>query len=81
MAAELTVDPSTGALSVTDRRVLFEGDFFGGAGSPVATYDVHPDGDRFLIARAEGGRRGEIVVWKDWLGELRSLLGAGEGGR
>ncbi len=74
MAAELSVE-ADGGLSVGGRERLFEGDFFGGPDSPVATYDVHPDGRRFLMARAEESGSGQIVVWTSWLGEIRAQLG------
>jgi hypothetical protein len=73
MAADVTVD-ATGDLSVVRAR-LFEGDFFGGPESPRATYDVHPNGDRFVLARAAGRSRVEIVVWMDWMEELKEGLG------
>jgi WD40 repeat protein len=74
MVAELEFDAG-GGMTVTARDRLFEGDFFGGPGSTKATYDVHPDGRRFVLARALGGRSGQIVIWTDWIGELKDRLG------
>jgi serine/threonine-protein kinase len=74
MAADLSTDVD-GGLRVNGRERLFEGDFFGGPDSPVATYDVHPDGTLFLMARAEESGSGQIVVWTSWLGEIRAQLG------
>ncbi len=74
VAADIAVDGSGGSLSVTAREQLFEGDFYGSVGRPEATYDVHPDGRRFVLARAvnRGGTR--IVLWMDWLEELKDQL-------
>jgi hypothetical protein len=62
-------------LSVSARTPLFEGDFFGGPESAKATYDVHPDGRRFIVSRAAGGSATEIVAWIDWLPEMKARLG------
>lgn len=72
-AAEVTVDASGERLSVGRRTQLLQGEFFGGA-RHSATYDVHPEGDRFVVTRAAGTRTNEIVVWMDWLDELKQLL-------
>lgn len=61
-------------LSVVGRERLFRGEFYGGPSSPAATYDVHPDGRRFVVTRAVGGGGTEIVVWMDWLDEVKELL-------
>ncbi len=55
------------------RERLFEGELQGGPGSFAATYDVHPDGERFVLARETGGGT-EIVVWLDWLDELKARM-------
>ncbi len=78
-AADLAVSGTAasetgGSLSVLDRTRLFEGDFFGGPGSARATYDVHPDGRRFILSRAVEGSGNEIVAWIDWLPELKERL-------
>ena len=74
MAGDLAVNDADGRLSVSARGRLFEGDFFGGPESPRATYDVHPDGRRFIVSRAAGGRGTEIVAWIDWLHEMKDRL-------
>ncbi len=62
-------------LAVAGRRTLFEGDFYAADdGSPTAVYDVSPDGRRFLMGRALPGSRAEIVVWMDWLPEVKARL-------
>ena len=56
-----------------DTERLFGGEFFGSPELPIATYDVHPDGRRFILARRSAGGV-EIVVWMDWIHELKELL-------
>jgi Tol biopolymer transport system component len=74
--ATLAVDARTRTLSVTGRERLFEGDFLGDAGNPRPTYDAAPDGRHFLVIRAEGDMGPRIVVWTDWIGELKTTLEA-----
>ena len=75
MAADLRAG-SGGQLAVSERRTLFEGEFAEPAPSALwAAYDVAPDG-RFLMARALGGSRSEIVIWLNWLGEIKEQLDA-----
>jgi serine/threonine-protein kinase len=75
MVADIAVDGSGESLSVTAREQLFEGDFFGTPAFSTATYDVHPDGQRFVLARAVSGSGTEIVLWMDWLQEVKERLG------
>ena len=75
--ADLTFDSVAETVSVSSRVRLFGGAFFGGPASPRATYDVHPDGRRFLLAREAGGGGAAIVVWQDWLAELKERLAEG----
>ena len=65
-----------GGLAVSRREKLFEGDFQSSAdfGFPVQSYDVSPDGHHFVMARASGGARAEIVIWTNWLHELRTRM-------
>ncbi len=57
-----TVDPGP-PFRVTDRMELFStGDYE--LGSPHANYDVHPDGERFIMLRIEGGT--ELVYIQNW---------------
>jgi hypothetical protein len=72
-AADVAAGPA--GLTITGRRTLFEGDFYGaGDGSAIAEYDVLPDGRRLLRGKALPGARAEIVVWIDWLSEVRARL-------
>jgi serine/threonine-protein kinase len=67
--------PAGTTLTVSGRRTLFEGDYYdadNGTRSP--TYDVAPDGRRFLMAKALPGSRAEILVWMDWLPEFKARL-------
>ncbi|HSG09384.1 MAG TPA: protein kinase [Longimicrobiales bacterium] len=77
MVANLETDPRSPSLSVASRARLFEADFLGGPDSPVTTYDVNPDGRRFLLARAEDDARDRTVVWTNWMDELQVAAGAG----
>jgi len=72
MVAQLsrTVETAT----VTSRRKMFDGDFYG-AGGFVAAYDVSPDGRHFLMARRIGSAGGQLIAWVDWLGALQGKLG------
>jgi serine/threonine-protein kinase len=74
MAAD--VSASAGTLSVSSRRKLFEGDFYGADPTLLsATYDVSPDGHSFLVGRAIGEGQNEILVWTGWKGEIERQLG------
>jgi hypothetical protein len=73
MVAQLT--RSATEASVTSRRTLFEGDFYG-LGDLVASYDVAPDGHHFLMARRIGTGGGQLIAWVNWLDELRARLDA-----
>jgi serine/threonine-protein kinase len=56
---------------------LFEGAYFSGAGTAAAgrTYDVSPDGNRFLMIKSAGERK-RIVVVQNWFEELKRLVPA-----
>ena len=73
----MAVDLAPGAvLTVARRQRLFEGDFQSSDdfGFPVQTYDVSPDGRHFVMGRASGGARAEIVIWTNWLRELKTSM-------
>ncbi len=58
-------------------EVLFEGDYFAGAGGRA--YDVSPDGERFLmIIEGEGAESTsaapQIILVQNWFEELRRLV-------
>ena len=75
MAARMQADPGSGQLRVVSRERLFDSSLMAGSEAYVATYDVHPDGERFAVARGIGAGS-EIVLWLDWLDEVRTLLSA-----
>jgi dipeptidyl aminopeptidase/acylaminoacyl peptidase len=77
VAALIENDGRGAGLSVTGREQLFRGDFLGGPAGPVATFDVHPDGRRFVVTRAPGSASTEIILWMDWLAELKESLAEG----
>ena len=69
MAATVTFQPSVRA---TNHRIVL--DVF--APRWFGDYDVHPDGDLFVMARVGGDPvRREIVVVLNWFDELRAVLG------
>ena len=65
VAAAVTLAPTFG---VGTRRALFSGNFYMGANSH-ATYDVAPDGNRFVMVAT--GDTARIVVVLNWLQEFR----------
>jgi serine/threonine-protein kinase len=65
----------TGELRVTRRQRLFDPPVFGSPTSWTATYDVHPEG--FVMALDERGTAGRMIVWTDWMHEVRELLAQG----
>ena len=73
MVAHLLPGPG---LAVARHERLFEGDFVSSSffGIPALSYDVAPDGHHFLMTRAVGGGGPEVVVWTNWLPELRARM-------
>ena len=59
------------AATVTSRRKLFDGDFYG-IGDLTAAYDVSPDGRHFLMARRVGVGGSQLIAWVDWLDGLKA---------
>ena len=60
--------------AIEGQEVLF-GDHFVGNNSH-ANYDVHPDGQRFLMV-APAEQSGQVVVVLNWMNEIRTRLGRG----
>jgi serine/threonine-protein kinase len=62
----------------TPTKLLNEGYFTVPGGNPGRTYDISPDGKRFLIVKAGGGSGQaavpQIVVVQNWLEELKRLV-------
>ena len=76
MSVDVRADPTSVQLLGTNRRKLFEGKFLGNDWIRIVSlYDVAPDGKHFLFARALEGSRSEIVVWLNWLDEVKARLG------
>jgi len=61
----------TSGFSVSDRQVLFEGNFV--TTYVHANFDISPDGKRFLMLKA-GGAAVQTTVVYDWLAELRARI-------
>jgi serine/threonine-protein kinase len=69
MAADVTSKPRFSAGTPT---FMFEGDF---ANSPGYSYDIHPDGRRFLVMkRGEGPPPTTLHVIHNWFEELKRLV-------
>jgi serine/threonine-protein kinase len=62
---------SGGGLAITGRTTLFEGDYQQSVlGRTFTSYDVAPDDKHFVMLR-RAGNAPDIVVWTNWLDELR----------
>ncbi len=72
----MKVDVSTeGTFSHRQPTVLFNWPYQGSGPSEVA-YDIHPDGDRFLVVRGAGGSGfGDTYNVTNWFTELRQRMG------
>ena len=69
VAASLTTVP---ALTVQSTRVLFNASDFVQTSISRRNYDVAADDQRFLmVQRAEGAKRGQVVVVEHWAEEIR----------
>jgi serine/threonine-protein kinase len=69
VAARVTTTPS---FAVQSTRVLFNAAEFVQSSISRRNYDVSPDGQRFLmVRRADGARRGQVVVVENWAEEIR----------
>ena len=58
---------------------LFEGPYFMPTNSPARSYDVSPDGQRFLMIKVGGGSADttappSIVIVQNWTEELKRLV-------
>jgi Tol biopolymer transport system component len=65
---------SPGVLAVSRREQLFTGEYYGRSNPGGASYDVSPDGRRFVMARSLDGTGAQLVVWTAWLPEVRGRL-------
>jgi serine/threonine-protein kinase len=74
IAADIERGARDGALAVRARRHLFSGEYYGGLSERGASYDVSPDGKRFVMARALDGAGTQLLVWTGWLDEVRRRL-------
>jgi hypothetical protein len=69
---EVELDATGKGLSMSEPRLLFEGDFYQDAdGHP--NYDVAPDGRFLMIERGREERVTELRVIVNWFEELRRL--------
>ena len=72
VAAAVNTAPS---FAITNTRVLFSVADFNHTSMSRRNYDVSPDGQRFLmVQRADGAKRGEVVVVENWVVEIRRKM-------
>ena len=74
MGVHVQTEPS---FTPGNAELVFEGDYFAPAegGTPGRTYDISPDGKRFLmIKESAGGDSTEFVVIINWFEELQRLV-------
>ena len=71
IAVNIQTDPS---FTAGNPEVLFEGQYNLGPGG--RTYDVSPDGERFLLIRQVEGASGteQIIIVQNWIEELKRLV-------
>ncbi len=74
IAAQVQRGARDGVLTVSGRERLFSGEYYGGISVRGATYDVSPDGKRFVMARSLDGTGTQLLVWTGWLDEVRRRL-------
>jgi len=67
MAASITTDPE---LTIGEPEVFFGGEFENVGGR---SYDVHPDGQRVLVIRANNAAT-SIRVISNWFGEVERMI-------
>jgi len=72
MSVEIEDKPS---FTFTNPRLLFTGYVSGLAGLPG--YDVAPDGQRFLMLKANDAAEAQLNIVVNWLEEPKTLSGAG----
>ncbi len=71
MAVPIQTEPSFAAGNAT---VAYDGDVFGRAAAPGRTYDISPDGERFLIIKPVDINREsptELILVQNWFEELK----------
>jgi serine/threonine-protein kinase len=77
----LVVDVQTvSGFSASKPRLLFEQPGYV-RGTPIRTWDISPDGQRFLMAKLGESKRQpvtEIILVQDWFDELKRLVPAGK---
>ena len=75
MAVSVRIDPS---LDFGNPEVVLEESYFYSAGSGGRTYDVSPDGERFLMIKEGGGGDetppAELILVLNWFEELKRLV-------
>ena len=70
MVAELVLEPE---FRPRRARVLFEGQYSLYAGADGPTYDIHPDGERFVMIQDVVPEPVPIEITLNWFSELERL--------
>ena len=66
---------SGATFTATTPAKLFEGRYYVGSASNAGrTYDISPDGRRFLMMKLDAGTPTSLVVVLDWLEDLKRLV-------
>jgi len=74
MAVGVRTEPS---FAPGNAEVVFEGSFFAPPGAPGRTYDIAPDGERFLMIKDSGSDETsstEFILVQNWFEELKRLV-------
>jgi hypothetical protein len=72
----VSIDAAGAAITAGTPKVLFQGRFVPSS-SVDRWYDVSPDGQRFLMLRAEAGRTSAtLTVVQEWGSELKRIVAA-----
>jgi len=69
-----------GGFSINNRRMLFARPGYA-MGSPIRSYDLSPDGQRFLMVKLEQRKPTpvtELILIQNWFEELKRLVPAGK---
>lgn len=65
--------------TATAPEQLLEGPFYMSANNPGRTYDISPDGRRFILVKADAGGAEatppQVVIVENWIEELKRLVG------
>ena len=79
LAVDVAIEPDFSVLSAPE--VLFDEPSYAAFSNPgpVRTWDIHPDGSRFVMVKSGGGNgttfSAEVYLVTNWFQELRQRMG------